>query len=62
MLVCQTFADKSAAIQLALRTLGSFNLQEKLLTEFVRETVVGYLDDEDPYVVDAATHGSQHIL
>ncbi len=52
---CQTFADKSAAIQLALRTLGSFNLQEKLLTEFVRETVVGYLDDEDPYVVvDAA--------
>jgi len=55
LLVGQTFADKSAAIQLALRTLGSFNLQEKLLTEFVRETVVGYLDDEDPYVVvDAA--------
>ena len=45
----QIYADKPAAIQLALKTLGSFNLQEKLLTEFVREVVVGFLDDDDPY-------------
>jgi hypothetical protein len=47
--VVQIYADKPAAIQLALKTLGSFNLQEKLLTEFVREVVVGFLDDDDPY-------------
>jgi len=40
--------DKSPAIQLALKTLGTFNLQENLLTEFLREVVVGFLDDDDP--------------
>ncbi len=44
----QIYTDKPAAIQLALKTLGSFNLQEHLLTEFVREVVVGFLDDDDP--------------
>lgn len=45
------YTDKPAAIQLALKTLGSFNLQEKLLTEFVREVVVSFLDDDDPYEI-----------
>jgi len=42
--------DKGAAILLALKTLGSFNLQESLLTEFVREVVVGFLDNDDPAI------------
>ena len=41
--------ERNAAIQLALETLGTFNLQEKLLIEFVREVVVGFLDDDSPY-------------
>jgi hypothetical protein len=43
--------ERNAAIQLALETLGTFNLQEKLLVEFVREVVVGFLDDDSPYAL-----------
>jgi FKBP12-rapamycin complex-associated protein len=49
--------EKSAAIQLALETLGTFNLQEKLLIDFVREVVVSFLDDDSPYV--APSHAAQ---
>jgi FKBP12-rapamycin complex-associated protein len=33
-------------IALALNTLGSFNFATHVLTEFVKECVVGYLDNE----------------
>eukprot|EP00850_Spirogloea_muscicola_P011604 SM000072S21238 [mRNA] locus=s72:583526:601430:+ [translate_table: standard] len=38
----------TALTQLALRTLATFNLQGHELLEFVKETVVQYLDDDDP--------------
>lgn len=35
---------------LALRTLGSFDFSKHNLLEFVRECVVGYLDDPNPEI------------
>lgn len=40
-----------AMIALALKTLGTFDFSKHNLLEFVRECVVNYLDDDDPYVV-----------
>ncbi|XP_056160919.1 serine/threonine-protein kinase TOR isoform X2 [Syzygium oleosum] len=37
----------SALVQLALQTLARFNFKGHELLEFVKESVVGYLDDED---------------
>jgi hypothetical protein len=43
--------EKAAAILLALRTLATFNIEASLpIIEFVKESVVGYLDDDDPCV------------
>ncbi|KAL6045690.1 Serine/threonine-protein kinase TOR, partial [Balamuthia mandrillaris] len=53
---------KAAIIQLALYTLGSFNLQEKLLIDFVRETVVGFLDDDDSGIRKAAAETCCSLL
>ena len=46
-------------IALALRTLGSFDFSKHNLLEFVRECVVNYLDDDNPYV-NARTHAHEH--
>ena len=42
--------DKTA-IQFALTTLGTFNLPDNLLLDFLRNVVVNFLDDVHPYVL-----------
>jgi hypothetical protein len=37
-------------VSLALKTLGSFDFSKHNLLEFVRECVVTYLDDDNPYL------------
>ena len=37
-------------IALALRTLGTFDFQPHVLTEMVRESIVNYLDDDNPTI------------
>ncbi|KAL6080518.1 Serine/threonine-protein kinase tor1 [Balamuthia mandrillaris] len=49
-------------IRLALTTLGSFNFDESLLTEFVREVVVGFLDDDDPAIRTAAAETCSSLV
>ncbi len=42
--------EKPMVIQLAFNTLATFNLQASpAIIEFVRETAVSFLDDDDPY-------------
>lgn len=37
-------------IALALRTLGTFDFSPHVLTEMVRESIVNYLDDDNPQI------------
>jgi serine/threonine-protein kinase mTOR len=53
-------ASRSAQILLALETLGSFDFRPHYLIDFVKESVVKYLEDDMVYVYQPINVASTH--
>lgn len=51
-----------ATVNLALKTLGTFNFKGHRLNEFVRDVVIRYTDDESPDVRQAAATSCAQVL
>lgn len=49
-------------IALALRTLGTFDFQPHVLTEMVRDSIVNYLDDDNPTIRAEAAKTSTKLI